>query len=182
MTETSEYQIDRLIEQLEAESVTETAGCVFTCFEHAGYPLGKAFGPYEDEFNANAAISRHHNETGHDYDSMTVWCNTNIASEGTNLSPDPAVQIPEQPTAGLNLTATRCFCTGLCFKGTGDSSHFTKTIDVDCSLTVPEMRKLLWKSLVGHYIDTHGLDISDPEAAIKEISGNTEVRCIRANQ
>jgi len=181
MAETFEQQIENLAEQLESQRDTESGGCFFTCYEHAGYPLGKAFGPYEDETDANAGLSRHHNDTGHDYDSMAVWCNTNIVSEGINLfSADPASLRSEPTPPDHNLTATRCFCTGLCFKGTGDSSHFTKTIDVDCSLTVPEMRKLLWKSLIGHYVDTHGVDISDPEAAMREISANTEVRCTRA--
>ena len=51
---------------------------------------------------------------------------------------------------------SRCWCQGGCFFDSGDSYHYRKVVDVDCSIDLKEKKAKVVKELMSHYHDSHG--------------------------
>lgn len=170
------------VSSLVAANINLLSGnCFFTCAEHRGYPLGKPFGPYANEQATSNAARRHRVRTGHT--DITEFCGVSESTESLSFNTEERDD-EEKSNADENkfsLLNTRCFCIAHCYKDSGDSSHFKKTVDVDCNVSIEEKRKQVASDLLQHYVSSHGLDLSNPEAAFKEIQANVEIRCYTAS-
>lgn len=146
------------------EEVQDSTEYFFTCTEHPDYlPFGKPFGPYDSEANCERAMARHSRATGHS--DMVMWT-------GPSLIEDAKLKNAAEQSG-------RCFCVGDCVKGSGDSSHFRKTVDVGCELSVEEKKKQLMAAMVQHYLEAgHVTDISDLDRVFADMRQNIRIRCI----
>lgn len=194
-----------LLDGVKMEEVNSEGNYFFTCTEHPDYPLGKPYGPYDTERNCLRAMARHQRHSGHT--DMVMWSGTNTRNPAAGdisklLKSDVALQLADTPaedskksyielskflTEAENVIANararqRCFCVGDCVKGTGDSSHFRRTVDVDCSLSTDEKKKRLFREMLRHYIDAgHVTDWSDLERVFRDMRRNIRVRCYTVN-
>lgn len=64
-----------------------------------------------------------------------------------------------------------CWCQGGCFYGTGDSYHYKKVMDVDCSLPLEAKKNKVVNELMTHYVEAHGI------ANLPQITHNVAVKC-----
>ncbi len=174
----------------------------FTCTEHPDYPLGKPYGPYSTERNCLRAMARHQRATRHT--DMVMWSGTDAGHPATGeigkfLKSDAAMKIAEGDAKELSVdlpaflseaenavanarARQRCFCVGDCVKGTGDSSHFRRTVDVPCSLSTEEKKKRLFRAMLQHYIDAgHVTDWTDLERVFRDMRRNIRIRCYTVN-
>jgi len=147
----------------------ESAGCFFICAEHPDYPLGKAFGPYSNEAEAIEAMEQHQQTTNHK--DTAILCGNNAIALSSSMEAFSTCEF-----------ATRCFCIGDCVKGTGDSSHYRQTVDVDCSLSIEDRKKGLLRAMWQHYLQNHVTDPTDPDAIIADMRQNVRIRCYEVNQ